>query len=155
MPLLISGDAFLEGGEEKVVSFEFADLSLLPDQISDLSKIGVNRKGVAVKLRSILDKAGIALNDGLERAKYLKLISSDGMSISIPHSEVADSGVVAYQTEEHAPLPASEGGPFRFFVGKAVECKSKGESQVDQCANVKYLVEIKITSTKQPDTHKH
>jgi len=121
----------------------------------NLSEVGVNRKGIAVRLRTILQKAGVVLNDGLERAKYLKLISSDGMSISIPHSEVADTGVVAYQTEDRSPLPSTEGGPFRFFVGKPVECKTKGESQVDQCANVKFLVEIMVTAEKQPDTHKH
>jgi hypothetical protein len=62
-----------------------------------------------------------------------------------------EEGVVAYRLGG-GDLPAKLGGPVRFFVVGAVACDT---GEVDACANVKRLVEIRLTSTREPDTHRH
>ena len=124
-------------------TFTEADLAALPDQIDDVSRLVPGRQGAGVRLGAVLEAAGA-------RGAFVTLVAADGFSISVPRAPV-ESGVVTYRLGD-GPLPDKQGGPVRFLVVGAVECKT---GEVDACANVKRLVEIRVTADKAPDTHKH
>jgi len=71
-------------------------------------------------------------------------------STCVPRAGVAD-GVLVYHLDGGG-LPPKQGGPVRFFVTRPVACD---EGEVDACANVKTLREIRLTTDKEPDTHRH
>jgi hypothetical protein len=47
------------------------------------------------------------------------------------------------------PLDTKAGGPFRFLIPNAAECKT---AEMDTCANVKFLDRIELTAGKGRDT---
>jgi hypothetical protein len=101
------------------------------------------RAGSGVRLRALLRDVG-------GEWPYLTLLSSDGFSISVPRAAVED-GVLVYRLGAGG-LPTKQGGPVRFYVVGASGCDTGG---VDACANVKHLVEIRLTATLEPDSHRH
>jgi hypothetical protein len=123
--------------------FEFADLASLAEQVPDIGALVPGKSGGAVRLRAILDRVGA-------RGDFLLLRSSDGFSICVPRAAVAEA-LVAYRLGEGA-LPEKQGGPVRFYVARDVACDT---GEVDACANVKHLVEIRLTRTPVADTHQH
>ncbi len=124
-------------------AFSASELAALPGQVEDIGVEVPGRVGSGVRLRSVLEAAGA-------RGAFLTLCSSDGFSICVPRAAVED-GVLVYRLGD-GELPAKQGGPLRFFVGRAVACDT---GEVDACANVKALSEIRVTATKQPDSHRH
>lgn len=133
----------LEGEVEQPLEVGFDDLSALPGQISDLTVLVPGREGGAVRLAALLEKARPK-----SAATHATLTSSDGgFSASVPLGALADA-VVAYR-EGDGPLPEGRGGPFRFFIPDGGECAS---AEVDRCANVKFLVSVRLTIGRGDDT---
>ncbi len=131
------------------LSLSFADLAAIGDefQVRDVSRIDPKRKGDAVKLSGLLarvrPKAG---------AKYLTLHSStDDFHASIPLDAVRDSAILIYGLDG-APLPSSAGGPVRFFIPDFAACHT---SEIDECANVKFVDRIELTPDRGQDNRPH
>lgn len=116
------------------------ELLELPDeqQVADMTRIDPNRPGRAVRLAAVLD-----LVRPTEAGTHLTLhASADDFHASIPLAAVRDRGLIIYENDS-LPLPASAGGPFRFYVENFAECHSH---DVDECANVKFVDHIEITA---------
>ena len=127
----------------------FDDLTALPagEQIQDVSRIAPGRKGDAVKFASLL-----AMVKSNPSAKYLGLHSSaDDFHASIPLAAVADRALVIYRLDGQ-PLPVKSGGPVRFFIPDFAACHT---SEIDECANVKFVDRIELTSAKGFDNRPH
>jgi 2-dehydropantoate 2-reductase len=125
-------------------TFDFAALAALPDQIADVGTLIPGRQGGGVRLRVLLDAVA-----PLAQATHLTLHASDGSySASVPLDAVRDRGIVAYRLGD-APLPATQGGPLRFYIAGVEEC---AVGEVDACANVKFLSVLQLTSGRGADT---
>lgn len=127
----------------------FDDLAALPaeEQIQDVSRMVPGRKGDAVKFAGLL-----AMVKPNPSAKYLGLHSSaDDFHASIPLAAVADRALVIYRLDGQ-PLPVNSGGPVRFFIPDFAACHT---SEIDECANVKYVDRIELTSSKGFDNRPH
>ena len=134
----------IEGEVEQSQAFTFADLAALPGQISDVGQLVPGREGGGVRLQSILDTVHPA-----SAAAYITLKSTDGkFSASVP-LEAVRNAVVAYRLNDE-PLPEKKGGPFRFLIPNVEECAI---GEVDACANVKFLGEIRF-STQPGEDHR-
>jgi len=131
------------GAVDRPRTFSEADLLAMPGQVEDVGALVPGRSGGGVRLSSLLSAVGA-------RGAFITLVAADGFSISVPRAPVED-GVVAFRLGGGA-LPDDKGGPLRFFVVGAVECKT---GEVDACANVKRLVELRVTAEKAEDTHRH
>lgn len=122
--------------------FSFQDLRHLAkdDQVPDFSRIVPGRPGLALKLAGILE--AVQVHDD---AMFLGLHSAhDNFHASIPLSEVRERGYVIYGLND-APLPREQGGPIRFFIPDHAQCKT---DEVDECANVKFVDHIELTTSK-------
>jgi hypothetical protein len=121
----------------------FADLAALPGQIPELDRVVPGRKGHAVRFVSILEHVG-----PLETVTHVTLRSGDGgFSASVPLSALGEA-VVAYR-EGDGPLAKERGGPVRFFLPEGAACAT---AEVDRCANVKDLAEIRFEVGRGEDT---
>jgi DMSO/TMAO reductase YedYZ molybdopterin-dependent catalytic subunit len=130
-------------------SFSFNDLAAIPadQQVIDVSRIVPSRKGDAVTLRGVLD-----LVKPKATAKYLGLHSStDDFHASIPLDAVADRALIIYRLDDQ-PLPVKAGGPVRFFIPDFAACHT---SEIDECANVKFVDRIELTADKGFDNRPH
>jgi DMSO/TMAO reductase YedYZ molybdopterin-dependent catalytic subunit len=143
-----SNDALLtiDGAVENPLRLGFADLAALPaeDQITDVSAHHPGRKGHGVDLRALLLRA-------VPRpvARFLTLHADrDDFHVSIPLDAIRDRGLVVYRLGD-GPLDASQGGPIRFLIRDPATCHS---ADLDECANVKYLSRIELTSGRGRDT---
>lgn len=139
----------IEGEVAKPVTLDFAALSKLPRQVPDLAALIPGKDGGAVRLRALLDAAGAT-----PAAAFATLASSDGkFAVSVPLAAIADNAVIAYRLGSD-PLPASKGGPARFYV---IDVKACGTGAgVDACANVKGLGTIRLTKEREPEIgHSH
>jgi DMSO/TMAO reductase YedYZ molybdopterin-dependent catalytic subunit len=139
----------IDGEVDSPVSFSFADLAAIPNefQVRDVSKIDPQRKGDAVTLAGLLERAqpksGVA---------YLTLhSSSDDFHASIPLASVRASAILIYRLDGQ-PLPASAGGPVRFFIPDFAACHT---SEVDECANVKFVDRIELSTRRGQDNRPH
>ena len=132
----------IAGELQDVHAFSFADLAALPNQVSDISQLIPGREGGGVRLQSIVDTVRPS-----SAATYITLKSTDGkFSASIPLAAVYNA-VVAYRLGNE-PLPAKKGGPFRFLIPNVEEC---AVGEVDACANVKFLGEIRFCNQPGED----
>lgn len=112
-------------------------------QIPDISQLVPSRKGTAIRLNGVL-----SLVKPTERATYLGLhSSSDDFHASIPLQAVRDSAIIIYRQDD-APLSRDGGGPFRFYIPNHAECHT---SEIDECANVKFIDRIELTAEKGHD----
>ena len=110
------------------------------EQIANAQDLGAKRPGQAVKLRAVLAMVGLS-----PEADYLGLhASADNFHASIPLAPVMDKAVLIY-SQEGGPLPVSAGGPFRLFIPDHTECHA---SEIDECANVKFIDELELTVGK-------
>jgi DMSO/TMAO reductase YedYZ molybdopterin-dependent catalytic subunit len=127
----------------------FADLAAIDarHQIADVSRIAQGKKGEAVTLAGILE-----LVQPRAEAKYLGLHSTaDNFHASIPLDAVRDKAIVIYALDGQ-PLPVKAGGPVRFFIPDHHACQTH---EIDECANVKFVDAIELTSEMGFDNRPH
>jgi len=120
----------------------FAMLNEIPDDDLeiDVSRILPGREGDAVKLAALLRMAGAE-----PAGRYLGLHgTADNFHASIPLEPVEATGLVIFRNQGQ-PLPVSAGGPVRFFIPDHDACHT---SEIDECANVKFVDHIEITAEK-------
>jgi DMSO/TMAO reductase YedYZ molybdopterin-dependent catalytic subunit len=135
----------IDGEVERPLRLWRGDLAALPaqSQIADVSQIDPQRRGRAVTLAAMLERAGVRA-----AARYLTLhAAADDFHASIPLESVLKRGIVIYEIDGQ-PLPASAGGPFRFYIPDFAACHS---AEVDECANVKFVDRIELSATKGSD----
>lgn len=139
-PLTINGEVAAP------VALSRADLSAFPDEarIDDVSQVEERRQGKAVRLSALLNR----VQPG-ESATHVTLhASTDDFAASIPLDAACDVGILIYEINGE-PLDTKAGGPFRFLIPNAAECKT---AEMDACANVKFLDRIELTAGKGRDT---
>ena len=92
----------------------------------------------------ILDRAGV-----LPSVNYLTLHAErDDFHVSVPLEPLRGQGIVVYRLGPD-PLGIEHGGPIRFLIRDPAACQT---DQLDDCANVKYLRRIELTSRRySPD----
>lgn len=132
----------IDGEVENPVHLSFDQLSAIDGvhQIVDVSQFDPKRKGDAIKLTGLLSLAKVKPS-----ASYLGLhASTDDFHASIPLHPVRDSAFLIYRLDGR-PLDLKAGGPFRFYIPDHAACHT---DEVDECANVKYVDRIELTSTK-------
>ncbi|MGZ0168212.1 MAG: molybdopterin-dependent oxidoreductase, partial [Planctomycetales bacterium] len=135
----------IEGAVRRGRSFTREALTALPieGRISDVSSVEPRRQGEAVRLSYLLEEA-----QPDDAATHVTLHSSDGFSASIPIADVRETGLIIFQIDGQE-LPDGAGGPFRFLIPNAAECRT---AELDACANVKSLARIELTAGKGSDT---
>ena len=139
----------VDGDVASPTSFDEESLAALPGQVPDVAPLVPGRQGAGVRLSSLLAAVGA-------RGAWVTLEAADGFSICVPRAPV-ESGVVTYRLDG-GPLPDKQGGPVRFYVVGAVDCKTDApevNGGVDACANVKRLAAVHVSAEKAPDTHSH
>lgn len=133
----------IEGIVRSGVTLGFDDLSSLPEQIDDVGSLVAGRSGRAVRLRSILAKAGVDA-----RATHLTVEADDSsFAASVPLEAVAEAVIVYALGDE--PLPRDKGGPFRLLIPDAARC---GTAEIDKCANVKSVGVLRLDIGHGHDT---
>jgi DMSO/TMAO reductase YedYZ molybdopterin-dependent catalytic subunit len=139
----------IDGEVEQPLDLTFQDLKSFADrdQVRDVSRFHPKRKGDGVTLNSILDRVRPK-----STASYLTLhATADNFAASVPLSAVRDEGIVVY-TLDGGPLPPSNGGPIRFLIKNPAACHT---DELDDCANVKFVDRIELTSGRGRDTRPH
>jgi len=139
----------VDGEVERPATFSFADLASLTDdvQVRDVSRIDPKRKGDAVRLAGLL-----ALVAPKASARYLTLHATrDDFHASIPLASVREQAILIYRLAD-GPLPESAGGPLRFYIPDFAACHT---SEIDECANVKYVDRIELTAQPGQDNRPH
>jgi DMSO/TMAO reductase YedYZ molybdopterin-dependent catalytic subunit len=139
----------IDGEVEMPLQLTFADLAAIDSaqQIADVSSIDPKRKGDAVKLVGLLK-----LVRAKPEAKYLGLhAATDNFHASIPLDAVREQAFVIYRLAGQ-PLPVKAGGPFRFFIPNFAACHT---DEIDECANVKFVDHIELTTQKGFDNRPH
>jgi DMSO/TMAO reductase YedYZ molybdopterin-dependent catalytic subunit len=124
----------------------FDDLEGLPEsfRIDDVSRFHPNRRGDGVALEAILERVRPR-----PEADYLTLHADrDDFHVSIPLQAVRGEGVVVYKHAGRG-LGPEQGGPVRFLIRDPAACHT---SELDDCANVKYLSRIELTVRRGRDT---
>ncbi|MFK7821337.1 MAG: hypothetical protein AB8G99_21660 [Planctomycetaceae bacterium] len=103
-------------------------------EVVDLSNLCSHRKGRAVPV-------SVLLADLIGDATEMVLTSaSDGFSARLPLADAAAVGLIWFDGDT-GPLTPQEGGPFRFLIPDAAECKT---AILDTCANVKFVDRIEL-----------
>ncbi|MGC8639690.1 MAG: molybdopterin-dependent oxidoreductase [Isosphaeraceae bacterium] len=136
----------VDGAVEQPLELTLADLAALPAslQVHDVSRFHPQRKGDGVALEAIL---AVARPSAL--ANYLTLHADrDDFHVSIPLEPVRAEGIVVYHRGGE-PLAVEQGGPIRFLIRDPSACHT---SELDDCANVKYLSRIELTVRRGRDT---
>jgi DMSO/TMAO reductase YedYZ molybdopterin-dependent catalytic subunit len=139
----------VDGDVQQPLSLSFLDLEALaaPYQIRDVSRIDPKRKGDAITLAGLLDRARPAAT-----VKYLTLhSSSDDFHASIPLEAIRERAILIYRLDGE-PLPVSAGGPVRFYIPDFAACHT---DEVDECANVKFVDRIELTAQRGQDNRPH
>jgi DMSO/TMAO reductase YedYZ molybdopterin-dependent catalytic subunit len=135
----------IEGQVRRPCSLSHDDLLGLAaeTQVEDVRELGAKRPGRAVRLSAVLGAA-----EPLETATYLGLhASADDFHASIPLAPVLERAVIIYSAAGQ-PLSVSAGGPFRLFIPDHAACHV---SEIDECANVKFIDRIELTEGKGYD----
>lgn len=136
----------VDGLVEAPLSLKFADFAAFPDseQVADVSRFASGKAGDAVTLESVL-----ALARPLPEANHLTLHASrDDFHVSVPLADIRAVGLLVYRLAD-APLEVKKGGPFRLVLKDFTACKT---SELDDCANVKFLDRIELSQRKGRDT---
>ncbi len=139
----------IDGDVAQPTSFSFNDLCAFPeaDQVRDVSRFHPKRPGDGVTLRSLLNRVRPQ-----ESVSYLTLhATKDDFAASIPLAAIVDEAVLVYQLGG-APYPEAKGGPFRFLIKNPAACHT---DELDDCANVKFVDRIELTSSRGRDTRPH
>jgi DMSO/TMAO reductase YedYZ molybdopterin-dependent catalytic subunit len=136
----------VNGAVERPLRLTRADLDGFPDamHVRDVSRFHPQRQGDGVELDAILERACV-----LPEANYLTLHADrDDFHVSIPLQPVREQGIVVYRLGD-GPLGTERGGPVRFLVRDPTVCHT---GELDECANVKYLSRIELTTRRGRDT---
>src|SRR5262249_6825748 len=97
-----------------------------------------------VTLEALLRLAG-----PLPRANYVALHAGrDDFHVSVPLDAVRAEGLIVYRVGD-VPLDVAPGGPVPVLIKDPAVCHT---SELDDCANVKYLDRIELTERKGRDT---
>ncbi len=134
----------VDGHVANPLELRFADLAGLRQQIADVSRFHSRRQGDGVALEAILERA-----QPLAEADYLTLHAErDDFHVSVPLAAVRGEGIVVYH-HRGTPLDADRGGPIRFLIRDPAACHT---DELDDCANVKYVSRIELSTGKGRDT---
>lgn len=136
----------IDGAVETPLAFTYDDLAGFPeaDQVLDISRFHPSRRGDGVTLESLLRRAGPR-----PEADYVTLHAGrDDFHVSVPLAPLRGEGIVVFRDGDRR-LGPEHGGPIRFIVRDAAACHS---SELDECANVKYLDRIELTARRGRDT---
>jgi len=139
----------IDGEVDSPVSLSLEDLAAFDaaHQVLDVSRIDPKRKGDAITLAGLL--ARVNLKAG---AKYLTLHASrDDFHASIPLDAVREKAILIFRLGGQ-PLPESAGGPVRFYIPDFAACHT---SEIDECANVKFVDRIEFSATPGKDNRPH
>jgi DMSO/TMAO reductase YedYZ molybdopterin-dependent catalytic subunit len=136
----------VDGAVDRPLCLTLADLDDLPEsaRVHDVSRFDPKRKGDGVLLEAILERAKVR-----PEANYLTLHAErDDFHVSVPLEAVRGQGVIVYRLGAER-LGTQHGGPIRFLVPDPSACHT---GELDECANVKYLSRIELTSRRGRDT---
>jgi mannose-6-phosphate isomerase-like protein (cupin superfamily)/glycosyltransferase involved in cell wall biosynthesis len=134
----------VDGEVERALTFGFVELAALPDQVAQVGTLIPGRDGSAVRLRALLEVAGVR-----EHATHITFsASADNFSASVPLAAVLDRAVLMYR-QGLEPLSTRQGGPVRLFITDVESCNV---DSVNACTNVKDLDHIRITVAPEADT---
>lgn len=136
----------IDGLVDQPLRLTFADLDAMPEatRVADVSRFHPKRRGDGVTLDSLLERAGVR-----PEANYVTLHADrDDFHVSVPLAPVREQGVVVYRLAD-GHLTIEEGGPIRFLVRDPAVCNT---GELDECANVKYLSRIELTTRRGRDT---
>ena len=136
----------VDGAVDSPCSLTFDQLRAFAEaeHVRDVSRFQPSRRGDGVTLEALLARVRPR-----PEANYLTLHAGrDDFHVSIPLAPVRAEGIVVY-TVEGGPMPTTQGGPIRFLIRDPSACHT---SELDDCANVKYLDRIELTVKKSRDT---
>ncbi len=136
----------VDGAVDRPIGVTFDDLRAMPegDQVEDVSRFQPGRPGDGVTLESLLRRAGPRPD-----ASHVTLHADrDDFHVSVPLAAIRGQGVVVYRSGA-GPLAVERGGPIRLLIRDPSACHS---GELDECANVKYLSRIELTSGRGRDT---
>jgi N-acetylglucosamine kinase-like BadF-type ATPase len=136
----------VDGAVDRPARWTYRDLAAFgeSEQVRDVSRFPSRKNGDGVSLEAILARVGPHPD-----ADYLTLHASrDDFHVSVPLSPIRAEGVVVYRVDD-GPLPREQGGPIRFLIRDPSACHT---SELDDCANVKYLDRIELSIKKGLDT---
>ncbi len=136
----------IDGMVERPLRLTFADLDALPASahVADVSRFQPKRRGDGVTLEAVLERAGVR-----PEANYATLHADrDDFHVSVPLAPLREQGVVVYRLGDGG-LGVEEGGPIRFLIRDPSACHT---GELDECANVKYLSRIELTTRRGRDT---
>ena len=135
-----------EGEVELPLALTLDDLEVMPeaDRVVDVSRFQPTRRGDGVTLDSLLRRAVPRAG-----ASHVTLHADrDDFHVSIPLGLIRDQGIVVYRVGAEA-LRVDQGGPIRLVIRDPSACHS---GELDDCANVKYLSRVELTSNRGRDT---
>jgi len=136
----------VDGAVVRPLRLTRADLDTFPEpaQVRDVSRFQPKRQGDGVTLAAILERAGVH-----PEANYVTLHADrDDFHVSVPLPPVREQGIVVYRLGADR-LGPEQGGPVRFLVKDPTVCHT---GELDECANVKYLSRIELTTRRGRDT---
>jgi len=136
----------IDGAVSRPLALSFADLRRFADadHVLDMSRFHPTRRGDGVTLDALLH---LAIPD--PSANYATLHAGrDDFHVSIPLAPLRAEAVLVYRVGD-VPLTAKEGGPIRLLIRDPAACAT---GDLDDCANVKYLDRIELTSLRGRDT---
>jgi 2-dehydropantoate 2-reductase len=132
----------IDGEVNQPLELTHADLAVFAaaDRVDDVSQVDPQRPGRAVRLSALLDRAGAK-----STAAWLTLHAArDNFHASVPLAAVRERGLIIFERDGQ-PLPEKAGGPFRFLVPDFAACQT---AEVDECANVKFVDRIELTTQR-------
>jgi DMSO/TMAO reductase YedYZ molybdopterin-dependent catalytic subunit len=136
----------VEGLVEHPLALRFEDLAGFPapSQVPDVSRFQPTRQGDGVALEALLERTRPR-----PEANYLTLHADhDDFHVSIPLQAVRGEAIVVYKLGDR-PLGPEHGGPIRFLIRDPAACHT---DELDDCANVKFLSRIELSSRRGRDT---
>jgi DMSO/TMAO reductase YedYZ molybdopterin-dependent catalytic subunit len=136
----------IDGLVDRPLRLTFEALDALPgaSRVADVSRFHPKRRGDGVTLEAILERAGVR-----PEANYATLHADrDDFHVSVPLEPLREQGIVVYRLGE-GRLTIEDGGPIRFLVRDPTVCHT---GELDECANVKYLSRIELTTRRGRDT---
>ncbi len=136
----------VDGAVEAPLALSYRDLEAIsePHRVQDVSRFQPARRGDGVTLECLLERVRPR-----PEANYLTLHAErDDFHVSIPLAATRAEGIVVYRLDG-GPMTAAQGGPIRFLIKDPTACHT---SELDDCANVKFLDRIELSVRRGRDT---